>query len=100
MAVGIYTTYKIKKCVDLDECKEPAQGRVRLELAGRHEVRKTEVLQVRSSTLSNKGPAVLSFSSFTGSVLVKKRIQAYPVLSVLLQFSCEECFQYFYKKVQ
>lgn len=43
----------------LDECREPAQGRVRVELAGRHEVRKTELLLVRSSTVSNKGPAVL-----------------------------------------
>lgn len=60
MAVGIYTIYKSEKCVDLDECKGPAQGRVRLELAGRHEVRKTELPQVRSSTISNKGPAVLS----------------------------------------
>lgn len=62
MAVGIYTdlfTRGKKKCVDFNECKEPAQGRVRLELAGRHEVRKTELLQVRSSTASNKGPAVL-----------------------------------------
>lgn len=87
-------------CVALDECKEPAQGRVRLELARRHEVRKTQLLQVRSATISNKGPAVLRFSSFTSSVLGKKGILAYPVLSVLLQFSCEECFQYFYKKVQ
>lgn len=45
--------------MDFDECKEPAQGRVRLELAGRHQVRKSELLQVRSSTASNKGPAVL-----------------------------------------
>lgn len=30
-----------------------------VELAGRHEVRKTELLQVTSSTVSNKGPAVL-----------------------------------------
>lgn len=61
MAVGIYTIYKKKKkCADLDGCKEPAQGRVRLELAVRHDMRKTELLQIRSSTVSNKGPAVLS----------------------------------------
>lgn len=59
MAVGIYTIYRRKKCVHLDECKEPAQGRVRVEWAGRHEVRKTELLQVRSSTVSHKGLAVL-----------------------------------------
>lgn len=64
MAVGIYTNLftrgkKKKTCVDLNECKEPAQGRVRVELAGRHEVRKTELLQVTSSTVSYKGPAVL-----------------------------------------
>lgn len=84
----------------LDECKEPAQGRVWVEWAGRHEVRKTELLQVRSSTVSHKEPAVLSFSSFTSSMLGKKRILAYPVLSMLLQFSSEECFQYFYIEVQ
>lgn len=60
MAVGINTIYRRKKCVHLDECKEPAQGRVRVEWAGAHEVRNPELLQVRSSTVSHKGPAVLS----------------------------------------
>lgn len=87
MAVGIYTIYKKKKMhVDLDRCcKEPAQGRVRLELAVRHEVRKTELLQVRSSTVSNKGPAVLLvFQASLVQCQGKKRILAYPGLSVLL----------------
>lgn len=85
MAVGIYTIYKKKNpCVDLGGCKEPARGRVRLELAVRHEVGKTELLQVRSSTVSNKGPAGLSV--FQASLVQGqgKRIPAYPGLSMLL----------------